>query len=205
MSKSNDYRFLIELFLKLRGGKSIIEEGVRPFFFFGKDWIVHLRNNKDSEFEEAQEGGMVNAMSNYDKNRKDIEIDYLLGKIIKKITIKENEDGDELHLETENEIVVMLHDQDCCEEVYIEDICGEIGNLKDSPIIVAEKRTLSHEDDDKWDRVNDWDKSYTWTFYELATIKGAVTIRWYGASNGYYSERVSIIKVPKKDSDERLD
>lgn len=79
----------------------------------------------------------------------------------------------------------LWHDQDCCESVSVEDICGDLEALVGSPILLAEEVTTADDGE------NRGDESYTWTFYKLATVRGAVTIRWYGTSNGYYSERVT--------------
>lgn len=86
------------------------------------------------------------------------------------------------------------HDQDCCESVTVEDVIGELQDLIGSPILMAEEVTSDRHPDgtEKEHYVND---SFTWTFYKLATIKGYVTIRWYGESNGYYSESVSFSKM----------
>ena len=82
-----------------------------------------------------------------------------------------------------------FHDQDCCESVTIEDIVGDLDDLVGSPIIMAEEVTHENENP-KGVEVPEWQDSFTWTFYKFATAKGYVTVRWYGESNGYYSEQV---------------
>lgn len=87
---------------------------------------------------------------------------------------------------------LMYHEQDCCECVDVNDICGDVSCLLNTPLTKAEKLVESSSEKD-WD---ERDESYTWTFYHLATVKGYVTVRWYGESNGYYSESVDFVQVP---------
>jgi hypothetical protein len=87
------------------------------------------------------------------------------------------------------------HDQDCCEEVTIDDICGDLGDLVGSPILLAQER-VSSERPEYVPKPEYESDSETWTFYEFATIKGSVTVRWFGMSNGYYSENVDLSITP---------
>lgn len=89
----------------------------------------------------------------------------------------------------------MFHEQDCCEYVYVEDVNGEVADLIGTPIIDASERSENNSQKDCTPGVSKWDESYRWTFYRLSTIKGTVVIRWYGVSNGYYSESVSFEAV----------
>ena len=117
------------------------------------------------------------------------------GKIVRKIY---NESGnipqqmdEEIILEfTDNTILKFYHDQDCCESVYLEDICGDLDDLIGNPILELVSVSSSKEPKDLKSKGGESEK---WTFYKISTIKGSVTIRWYGTSNGYYSEEVSFV------------
>mgnify|MGYP003987886159 CR=1 FL=1 len=91
---------------------------------------------------------------------------------------------------TEDHYVRMYHMQDCCESVYIEDIVGDLDDLVGTPLLLVEE-VSNYEGESKYED-NKWDESETWTYYRFRTIKGSVDIRWYGESNGYYSESVDI-------------
>jgi len=77
----------------------------------------------------------------------------------------------------------LFHSQDCCESVDVNEIVGNLYDLIGSPLTMAEE--VSNEDDPK---PSEYADSWTWTFYKLATVKGYVTLRWLGESNGYYGE-----------------
>lgn len=93
---------------------------------------------------------------------------------------------------TDGSIYRLYHEQNCCESVEVEDVVGDFADLVGSPILMAEEAT-NREDPPKSEFGSP--ESFTWTFYKLATVKGYVTIRWYGESNGYYSEYVSFEEV----------
>jgi len=112
-------------------------------------------------------------------------MEQLLGKTL--VSASVNAEKDRMTLDaSDGSQYLMHHIQDCCESVSIEEIVGDLGDILGSPILQAEEATNST------DPVPDerYVESYTWTFYKLATIKGGVTIRWLGDSNGYYSESV---------------
>lgn len=81
---------------------------------------------------------------------------------------------------------VLTHLQDCCEDVYIESIDGDLTDLIGEPLVMAEEAYQEGE--------SDWGTS-TWSFYKFATTKGYVTIRFFGESNGYYSEEARVCKL----------
>lgn len=119
------------------------------------------------------------------------EISDLKGKTLSHVkVIKSYGEHYILFMCTDGENYLMFHNQSCCETVTIDEIHGDIENLIGSEIVMAEEV----EGESPGYDLDDYE-SYTWTFYKLATAKGYVTIRWFGESNGYYSESVDFAKV----------
>lgn len=115
--------------------------------------------------------------------------DELLGKTIIKIEQSNGAtDGLTFYL-SNGAIYEQRHEQDCCESVCIDDIEGDLDDLIGYKLLQAEESINN----------GNTGESSTWTFYKLATIKGYVTIKWYGESNGYYSESVNFEKIKEED------
>ena len=84
-----------------------------------------------------------------------------------------------------NESFKMYHSQNCCESVEIEDINGD-KNMQGAIFY----ELLEKQCDES--QLSEFDDSYTWTFYTIRTSIGYLDVRWYGTSNGYYSENVDL-------------
>ena len=122
------------------------------------------------------------------------EFSTLTGKLLLATLVDQNTD-EIVFITLDGRAYRMYHPQDCCETVTIDDICGELDWLQEAQVIRAEERShrgVTHDDPDSDSGPGN---SQTWTFYELVTNKGAVTIRWHGTSNGYYSESVCFTRI----------
>ena len=78
---------------------------------------------------------------------------------------------------------ILRHNQDCCEDVRLVDVTGDLQDLVDTPILVADERSVDATTGER-------DGAEEWTFYVFRTLKGTVTLRWCGESNGYYGTGV---------------
>jgi len=113
-----------------------------------------------------------------------VDFDIFKGETI--VKIEKDEDSTSIYFYCKNGMVIqMTHLQDCCESVYLEEIEGDLNSILNSKILFAEE-SIEKKDEE------------TLSFYKIATEKACITLRWYGESNGYYSEEVDLmcLKAP---------
>lgn len=122
------------------------------------------------------------------KDEYEAEMSDLVGKTFSEVVATE----DSLSMKCQEGVFTFFHSQDCCESVYIESIVGDLSDLIGAPILIAEEVVSASNPEDAKPETIEYQDSFTWTFYKFATRKGYVDVRWYGESNGYYSESVEI-------------
>ena len=119
------------------------------------------------------------------------------GKTLVKITgLRTESDAVKFHF-TDGSVMTMEHQQDCCEYVSLCDFEDDIVGIEGATIITADEVTNEGAGEilemlgaeSAADREKDAE-SFTWTFYIINTDRGSLWLRWFGESNGYYSESV---------------
>lgn len=121
----------------------------------------------------------------------EVKFSDLVGKTL--TAVRNVDDAEIVFKTTDGETFKLLHHQSCCESVEVESITGDLGDLIDAPILMAEEASSNNHPPGYTSEYQP--ESQTWTFYKLRTIKGSVDIRWHGTSNGYYSEDVDFVKA----------
>jgi hypothetical protein len=113
--------------------------------------------------------------------RGDLDFETLVGKTINKIEVED----DRVNLFTDCGRYTMISFEQWCGndvEVYLDnDEEDNLDVILNSPILLAEESEGSVD-------------GYDYTFYKLSTAIDSITLRFYGRSNGYYSESVELYK-----------
>lgn len=92
---------------------------------------------------------------------------------------------------TDGSVFQLQYYPDCCAICSIVQVDGDVADLIGNPLLMAEEATDAAAAEPAPENAD----SYTWCFYKLATVKGYVTLRWLGESNGYYSETATFERV----------
>ena len=123
-------------------------------------------------------------MANYKKE--------LFMRTIKSITGLEKDSEEVIITFDDGAYIQQRHSQDCCEVVTVEQVDADpkrfIGAIAHELVEKVVEKDDMHPSD-----LPDYVDSITATFYTLKTSKGYLDWRWYGESNGYYSETVDSI------------
>lgn len=155
----------------------------------------------------ARTNNRKNKMSTEKWNITRIDFESLMGLVFRKVEIVKGTDT--VIFEVSDDLQFQLyHEQECCESVWIADVYGDVEDLENTPVLLAEEVDGNLPPlDDKDDLINPAtgnysdNDSYTWTFYKLRTIKGYLELRFYGESNGYYSEKAQLFECRRKRND----
>lgn len=117
----------------------------------------------------------------------DREYSNIINQTITGVDISTYDNNDAVILYFENgHYPAIYHDEECCESVELID---EDNDNHQSLRDLVGAKLLNFDVTSNKPETTEYE-SETWTFYNLVTTKDIVQLRWFGTSNGYYSEEV---------------
>jgi len=122
-----------------------------------------------------------------------INKENLFGRVIESITGLEEESDKVTITFKHGGSITQFHEEDCCESVYVSQVDGNVRKHEGAVIHELIEKVLDKTEIPSDELPKYTDTSLTATFYTLKTSKGYLDWRWYGESNGYYSEGVDCI------------
>ena len=121
-----------------------------------------------------------------------IKKENLFGRVIKSITGLEKDSTEVKIIFKDGGEIIQNHKQEWSEEVYVEQVDGNVF-MHEGAIVYELLEKVCSKDEIPEEELLSSSDSLTATFYTLKTSKGYLDWRWYGESNGYYSENVECI------------
>lgn len=112
---------------------------------------------------------------------------------INELVIADDDHSAYFIFDDEKRILELMHQQDCCEDVYLADIDVDDDFAGNNSYIV------SFEEVGITECTGEYGDSETYTFYRIQSTTGSCWMRWVGTSNGYYSERVDFTIYKRKE------
>jgi len=123
------------------------------------------------------------------------EFKDLVGEILDHVDIfpKDKENPSEIILTTRSgKKFKIYHSQDCCEHVFLESVQGEWKELIGQTINEVSNLEKDASDEEQYNHA-------TRTILKFKADYDTVITKWYGSSNGYYSESVNIRELKGED------
>lgn len=121
------------------------------------------------------------------------------GRVIASVTGETGDETAEIVFE-DGSSLLLWHEQDCCEHVVLDEIQGSVATAVGERVLDAVVHRSIDEDEDALS-MDLYDDSFTWTYYTIRTRNATLVFRWYGASNGYYSEEVDLTFSKRSDEE----
>lgn len=108
-----------------------------------------------------------------------------MASLLDKVFACVKQENDTIVFENKSMIVTMQHQQECCENVWLESVTGDLSDLQNCKILQAEEK-------------HGTTNGQEWYFYTIATRKGYVDLRFCAEQPTMYSTQITLVLEFKK-------